>query len=178
MGIDLDKTLWNSIQDSDAHAFEILFKKYYAPLCRFAVNYTHDLDTAREVVQNLFVYLWENRKTVGIEQSVKSYLTSAVKRNSIRLMQQQHRKLSIDTLPEDSFIDEALVDSLELEELYKQLLEAIEQLPPQCKKIFRMSRFEEKKYAEIALELNLSIKTVEAQMGKALKILRESFHVL
>ena len=176
MGLDLDKTLWNSIQDSDAHAFELLFRKYYAPLCRFAVNYTHDMDAAREVVQELFVYLWENRTAAHIEHSVKSYLTSAVRRNSIRYVQQQRPSLPLDAFPEDYFIAEELVDSIETEELYRQLLEAIEQLPPQCEKIFRMSRFDDMKYAEIARELNISVKTVEAQMGKALKMLREKFH--
>ena len=175
MGLDLDKTLLNSIREGDAHAFELLFKKYYAPLCRFATQYTRDMDNARDVVQNLFVYLWENRATVRVDHTVKSYLASAVRRNSIRFVQQQRAKLSLDDIPEDSCIDEELYDSLEMEDLYRQLNEAIEQLPPQCQKIFRMSRFDEMKYAEIAQALNISIKTVEAQMGKALKFLRQRF---
>jgi len=173
MECELDMTLLNSIKEGDPNAFELLFNKYYAPLCLFAAKFTHDMDAARDVVQNLFMYLWENRETLHIEQSVKAYLTSAVRRNSIRLVQQQRHVQSIEDLPEDSHITDELYDSLELEELNRQLLEAIKKLPPQCSKIFKMSRFYEMKYAEIARELNISVKTVEAQMGKALKFLRE-----
>ena len=171
----LDKALLDSIRAGDSHAFELLFKKYYATLCLFAVKYTNDMDSAREVVQNVFVYLWENRATLHIEHSVKSYLASAIRRNSIRFVQQQHSFVSIDTLPEDSHIADDLHDSLELEDLNRQLHETIELLPDKCKQIFKMSRFENMKYSEIANKLNISIKTVEAQMGKALKFLRSKF---
>ncbi|MCL1821453.1 MAG: RNA polymerase sigma-70 factor [Prolixibacteraceae bacterium] len=167
---ELDMMLYNSIKEGNAHAFELLFMKYYTPLCLFAAKYTHDIDVARDVVQNLFVYLWENRLALRIENSVKSYLISAIRRNSIRLVQQQRPVQS-----KNSHIAEELYDSLELEELNRQLHNAIEQLPSQCKKIFKMSRFDEMKYAEIARKLDLSIKTVEAQMGKALKLLRNKF---
>lgn len=167
-----DMILMDRIRQGDAHAFELLFKKYYASLCLFAVKFTGIiLDDARDIVQNLFMVLWENRAVVRIEYSVKGYLTSAVRRNCIRFMQQRRSTVSLDDLPEDSHIADELHDSLELEELYWQLLKTIEQLPPQCQKIFRMSRFEDMKYAEIAQELNISVKTVEAQMGKALKFL-------
>ena len=175
MNQDSDMMLLNGILQNDSQTFELLFRKYYAPLCLVAANYTHDMDSAREIVQNLFVYLWENRAKVRIEQSIKAYLLSAVRRNSIRFIQQRRTHLSIDALPEDSHLADELYDSLELDELYCQLLHAIEQLPEQCKKIFKLSRFEEMKYADIASTLNISVKTVEAQMSKALKLLREKF---
>ena len=171
----LDMMLLNGIRQNDSQAFELLFRKYYAPLCLFAASYTHDMDSARDIVQDLFVYLWENRATVCIEHSVKAYLVSAVRRNSIRFMQQRRPTLSIDTLPEDSHLADDLYDSLEMDELYRQLLHAIEQLPDQCKKIFKLSRFEEMKYTDIADTLNISVKTVETQIGKALKVLRGKF---
>ena len=169
---ELDMALWNSIKDGDAKAFELLFKKYYASLCLFAVKYTNDMDSAREVVQNLFVYLWENRTTVNIAYSIKSYLTSATRRNSIRLVEQRRPFVPIDTLHEDTHIADELHDSLELEELNQQLNATIEKLPDKCKQIFKMNRFDEMTYSEIARKLNISVKTVEAQMGKALKFLR------
>ena len=175
MGNELDKMLLDSIRKDDAHAFELLFKKYYASLCLLAAKYTNDIDSAREVVQSLFVYVWENRAGLQIEQSVKAYLSSAVRRNCIRYIQQQRHLVSIDDLPEDFHMAGEFYDSLELEELNRQLLDAIEQLPEQCKRIFKMSRFDEMKYAEIAQILQISVKTVEAQMGKALKILRNKF---
>ena len=177
MNQEIDIKLLNRIRQNDSQAFELLFKKYYAPLCLFATNYTNDLDNARDVVQNLFVYLWENRATVHIVHSVKAYLVSAARRNSIRLIKQHRATLSINMLPEDSHLADNLHDSLELDELYTQLLEAIEQLPEQCKRIFKLSRFEEMKYAEIASTLHISVKTVEAQMSKALKQLRKRFKI-
>jgi len=173
--VDVDIMLLKRIRENDSRAFEILFQKYHAPLCLFASKYTCEMDSAQEIVQNLFVYLWENRAVVHVEHSVKAYLQSAVRRNSIRYMQKRRSEVSINELPENSYVVEELYDSLELKELYQQLLEAIDLLPDQCKKIFKMNRFEDKKYAEIARELQLSIKTVEAQMGKALKILRNKF---
>ena len=172
---DIDITLWKRIQRSDSSAFESLFKKYNAPLCLYACKYTYDMDTAHEIVQNLFAHLWENRVTVYITHSVKAYLHSAVHRNCIRHMEQRRREVSIDELPEDSYDAGELHDALELDDLYRQVLEAIEQLPDQSKKIFKMNRFDDMKYAEIARELQLSVKTVEAHMGKALKILRQKF---
>ena len=175
MNREVDMALLNGILQNDPQAFELLFRKYYAPMCLFAANYTHDMDSAREVVQDLFVYLWENRATVRIEHSVKAYLASAVRRNSIRFMQQCRSTLPLDALPEDDHLADKLHDSLELDELYRQLLHDIEQLPEQCKKIFKLSRFEDMKYADIADSLHISVKTVEAQMSKALKLLREKF---
>ena len=172
---DIDITLWKRIQENDSSAFESLYKKYYAPLCLYASKYKYDMESAHEIVQNLFVYLWENRATVQIERSVKAYLQSAIQRNCLRDRQKRLIEVPIDELPKDSYDVGELYDALELEDLYRQLLAAIEQLPDQCKKIFKMNRFDDMKYAEIARELQLSIKTVEAQMGKALKTLREKF---
>ena len=170
-----DLLLLNGIQKGDSDAFELLFRKYYASLCVFAVKYIHDSDSAREIVQDLFVSLWENRANIGIEKSLKSYLTVAVRHNCVRFLKQQNANRPIDTLSENEYPEDYLYDSLELDELYKQLLNAIEQLPEQCKKIFKLSRFEELKYSEIAEKLGLSVKTIETQMGRALKMLREKF---
>ena len=173
--LDVDRMLLKRIRGNDSDAFEILFHKYHVPLCLFASQYTYDMDTAQEIVQNLFVYLWDKRAAVHVEYSVKAYLQTAVRRNCIRHMQRRRSEVSLDELPEDGYAVEEMYDSLELKELYQQLLEAIELLPDQCKRIFKMSRFEDMKYAAIARELQISVKTVEAQMGKALKILRKKF---
>ena len=171
---DLDSRLINSIKNGDVSAFEILFNKYYSPLCLYAVKLLLDLDSSREVVQNLFVYIWENRHNINIRYSVKSYLITAVRFNCQRYRKNKAVMIPIDQISEP--IDE-LYDSLELDELYQQLMESIDELPEQCRKIFKMSRFEDMKYAEIANRLNLSIKTVEVQMGKALKILRNKYQI-
>jgi RNA polymerase sigma-70 factor (ECF subfamily) len=139
----------------------------------FAAKIAGNMDFAREIVQDLFVYLWENRKDICINYSMKSYLTTSVRRNSIRFIQQPCTVLSIDTLTDSEDIAETLSDPIELEELHRQLQNAIESLPAQCRKIFKLSRFRGLKYAEIAEQLGISVKTVEAQIGKALRLLRE-----
>lgn len=169
---DSDIALWKTIQNGDSLAFELLFRKYYPSLCIFAARITGNMDSAREVVQNLFVRLWENRTNIHIDHSLKSYLTVSVRRNCIRYVQQSHSVLSIDTLVDSEDLAETLSDSMELEELTRQLHDAIESLPDSCRKIFKLSRFTGLKYAEIAKSLGISVKTVEAQMGKALKLLR------
>lgn len=173
---DLDTKLINKIKTGDSSAFEFLFNKYYSPLCLLAAKTLHDLDSAREVVQNLFVYIWENRENINIQHSVKSYLVTSVRFNCYRYEKKQSIMLPIESVLED--VADELYDSLELEELHQQLLSAIEELPCQCQRIFRMSRFEEMKYSEIAEKLNLSIKTIETQMGKALKMLRKRLNTI
>ncbi|MDR1666170.1 MAG: RNA polymerase sigma-70 factor [Bacteroidales bacterium] len=173
-GNENDLDLLGRIQKGDSHAFGLLFGKYYAPLCLWAVKFVHDMDTARDLVQDLFVYIWENREKLVIGQSVKAYLTTSVRYNCVRYLHKQSSGVSIDLLAESKEIPDCIYDALELEDLYRQLMNAIERLPEQCKKIFKLHRFEDLTYAEIAARLQISVKTVEAQMGKALKLLRSA----
>jgi RNA polymerase sigma-70 factor, ECF subfamily len=172
---DIDIVLWNKIKSGDKSTFEILFHSYYPSLCLFAKRYTHDMALAREVVQDLFVYLWEHREELTIHNSIKSYLYRAVRFNTIRRMENE-KKLGIrlDSIPEPT--DQEFNDHLEYAELQSSILVAIEALPDQCKYIFKLSRFEHLKYSEIAEKLNLSVKTVEAQISKALRLIHQSLN--
>lgn len=169
-----DQQVFLAIQSGQTPAFEMLFKTYYKPLCRYANTYLKDPDGAEEIVQGAFIGLWEKRKAITIETSLKSYLYRAVRNsclNELKHEQVKQRHLASESLKEEAKSEPAdhLAIHVELEE---KIRAAIQTLPEQCRLIFTMSRFEELKYQEIADQLNLSVKTVENQMGKALKLMR------
>lgn len=166
-----DLLIWSRVQGDDPKAFEALFRKYFHTLCLLSKRYTRDITTSREVVQDLFIHLWENRKVLEIKTSFRSYMASAVRFNSIRRIRND-RKVVIftDLLPDNS---QELNDHLEYAELQAAIIRAIEGLPHQCRKVFELSRFELLTHSEIALRLEISVKTVEAHIGKALKQLQQ-----
>ncbi|MEO8766066.1 MAG: RNA polymerase sigma-70 factor [Ginsengibacter sp.] len=153
---------------------EDLFKKYfhsnYERLHSYAFTIVKDNEEAEDIVQLAFVKLWEKRSRVNIEQSGKFYLYKSVYHlclNSIRdkkTKQKYEDKLALPSAG-TSYLNED-------REINNQVSAAIDTLPVKCREVFIKSRDEGKRYAEIAMELNISVKTVEAQMGKALKILR------
>jgi RNA polymerase sigma-70 factor, ECF subfamily len=169
---EVDLLLWEKVKLGDKKAFEIIFLSYYPVLCLFAQKYAHDITLSKEIVQNLFVYLWEYRNELTIHSSLKAYLYKAVRFNTIRCIENEKKiGIRMDTMPE--LDDPEFNDHLEYAELQEKILSAIESLPEQCQKIFKMSRFEQLKYSEIANELNLSVKTIEAQISKALKVIQQ-----
>lgn len=161
----------NVIDDS---AFEELFKTHFKALLSYASVMLYHDSHAEEIVQNVFVRIWEKRLLLDVQISVKAYLYKCVhndclnylKHKKIRAKYQEHTTFSMDDKTENTS------DRLILGELQNRLQGALNELPEQCRTIFQMSRFEDLKYREIADELGLSIKTVENQMGKALRILR------
>ena len=155
-------------------AFEDLFKQYYAQLVVYACKFVTDTDIAREIVQDFFVRLFEKRQTLSIDISVKSYLYRSVYNCCInyinqRNIQDKHLK-SIDLDRDD---EENLENEINTVELQQRIYEVIDSLPARCQKIFKMNRLEGLKNEEIAEQLNLSKRTVETQISKALKILRQ-----
>jgi RNA polymerase sigma-70 factor (ECF subfamily) len=167
---DIDIILWGRVKSGSKEAFEILFRKYYPVLCLFSRRFTNDLEISREVMQDLFVYLWEHRADIEINYSLKSYLLSAARFNSMRRIQKERRgDISIDNAPELPTYD---TDYLEYAELQEKILDAVSELPDQCKRVFLMSRNRKLKYAEIAQQLGISVKTVEAHISKALRLIQ------
>ena len=155
----------------DPRSFERLFREYFTPLMNFAVKILGNEDDAREVVHQVFINLWERREEIDLKQPLKSYLFTSVHHRSLNAIRDR-RKFSADPVPEESgeWDVSAQVEAMELEE---KIVEALGQLPEKCRQVFEMNRFEGMKYSEIASKLEISIKTVENQMSKALKILRE-----
>ncbi len=159
----------------DKPAFETLFRSFFPGLVLFAQKYVPDQDTAREIVHNVFLNLWEKREKLDTNTSLKSYLFTSVHNrclNFIRDMKKFERdETLLQRLDSDTFTDAS--DRLEELELEQRIYDALSSLPDKCREVFTMNRFEGLRYAEVAEKLDISVKTVEAQMSKALKILRE-----
>ena len=163
------------IAQGNKSAFESLFKSHYANLCGYALKYVWELDQAEEIVQDLFFNLWNKRSDLYISSSIESYLFRAVRNACLNYLKHKKIRDSYASTVQNAFnpgqgMDDNPVETLELQ---KKIDESIEIMPPERKKIFLMSRYDGLKYKEIAKKLGLSVKTVEAQMGKALKFLRE-----
>ena len=157
----------------DLPRFEELFKAHFASLCHFAKQYVQDEDTAQDICQKVFIHLWQKRQLIDPKQSIVSYLFTAVKNRCLNHIR-DHKKyrskvLDLELAEEEwSFQDDHFVE----EELKASIAEALASLPEKCRKVFEMSRYQEMTYKEIAEELDISPKTVEAHMNKAIKSLR------
>lgn len=155
----------------DEKSFTEAFDRYYAVLCFYADKYLHDTDESRSLVQQVFVDLWLKRDKIDISQSLKSYLFKTVRNyalDKLRHAAVEHKYLE-KFHPDNVSCDNSLIEEAELN---ARINTAINELPPKCREIFLLCRFEEMKYLEIAEKLNISVKTVEMQMGIALKKLR------
>lgn len=151
--------------------FEVFFRSHYPIMVSFAVNYIADRDQAEELVQEVFANVWHKADSITIASSAKSYLFTSVRNACLNFIKHQkiEQAYARDHAPQLSTTHEPVA----YDELVARLEKALDKISPKCREIFELSRFEGKKYKEIAQELSLSIKTVENQMGKALKILRE-----
>lgn len=154
-------------------AFERIFKTYFKSLHGYACTIVKDETTAEEMVQNVFYKLWEKKDNIAAMQSETAYLYRSVYNECLNYLKHDKVKMAhqAHTLRHSSEADNG-ADTTSLRELEQKIDTALKDLPEQCRTIFQMSRFEELKYREIADKLGLSVKTVENQMGKALKILR------
>ena len=158
----------------DAGSFGKLFNFYCQPLINFSRRYVLDKQVAENIVQDIFVKIWTNRTALDPGKSIKSYLFTSVKNESLKHLRHldvEHRSAEkmIHSTFSESGPEQYLIQT-ELEEIIKK---AIGELPEKCREIFKMNRFDNLKYSEIADILNISVKTVETQMGRALKKLRE-----
>lgn len=155
-------------------AFEQLFTTHFKRLYAYALTIVKEEMTAEEMVQNVFFKIWEKKGRVDIQTSVLAYLYRSVYNESLNYLKHKKVKAAYQshTVYQAKNQSDNASSKVQLSELQQRLDVALSELPEQCRTIFQMSRFEELKYQEIADRLGISIKTVENQMGKALKILR------
>lgn len=154
--------------------FEEVFKTHYKSLHAYACTLVRDPAPAEEIVQTIFVRLWEKKEALTIRERLSSYLYRAVHNESLNYLQQLKRKSAYQSHAMRQYTNnnENASEKIRLRELESRLEKAMNELPEQCRTIFQLSRFEELKYKEIADRMDLSIKTVENQMGKALRLMR------
>ncbi len=174
MDLTEDKELYHKLKVGDERAFQTLFRKYYPAMCHFARQFLNDSELAEETVQDMFVKIWEKRETVNIESSLKHYLFRSVRNHCLNQIQHEKIKKQYASKVLESAHHEIASEQHFLEvDLVERIEKSINSLPPKRKEIFRLSREQGMKYKEIAETLDISVKTVEAQMGMALKFLRE-----
>jgi RNA polymerase sigma-70 factor (ECF subfamily) len=161
------------IAQGNKSAFESLFRNHYASLCGYAVKYVWELEQAEEIVQDLFYNIWNKRNDLYISSSIESYLFRAVRNACLNYLKRKKIRENYASSIQEAHNVGQVDDPVETLELQKKIDESVDAMPPERKKIFLMSRNEGLKYKEIADQLGISVKTVEAQMGKALKFLRE-----
>lgn len=155
--------------------FEGLFREHYQNLVSYSFFYLKDHAASEEAVQDVFFTLWQKREDLNISSSIKAYLYRSVRNHCLNVIKHIEIRENYKEHNERSRmeVEGRGEQTLETKELELRIEKAIDQLPPERKRIFIMSRYEDMKYREIAYELGISVKTVEAQMGKALKFLRE-----
>ena len=160
------------IAAGDRNAFEALFRLHYRALCAFAHGYVKDADRAEDLVQDLFFRLWLDREKLQVNTSLKAYLYAAVRNRCLNAVKSHSRMVVLNDEAEDRAHDEPIPEDEHTLRIAR-VQAAIEELPEERRKIFKLSRYEGLKYQEIADRLGISVKTVENQMGRALKTLRE-----
>jgi RNA polymerase sigma-70 factor (family 1) len=168
--------------------FKAVFDTYYNSLCNYAFTFTKNAESSEDIVQDLFIKIWEDRRELLMENTIRYYLFTAVRNNSISWLRQEKKFVLVEwTEREEAYADtaEAMGSGFQqgspagsVQEPatvadYRKLLEkGILGLPPKCREVFELSRFSHMTYKEIASSMGISVKTVENQLGKALRILR------
>ncbi|MDR1258146.1 MAG: RNA polymerase sigma-70 factor [Tannerellaceae bacterium] len=172
-----DLFVLKKIREGDIGQFESIFRLYYTSLCLFATGITGRRDVAEEIVQDLFYVFWKEREKLHIFHSIRSYLYGSVRNRALQYREHmevvdRHRQILFQAGEEPGESADPH-DILEYKELETLINRTLHKLPVRRLRIFSMHRFEGKKYAEIAASLTLSVKTVEAEITKALQTLRK-----
>lgn len=156
------------------HQFQQAFEQYYNPLCNYAYTFLKEFNASEDVVQEVFVKVWEKRQDMIVSDTLRFYLFAAVRNNCLTQLQKVKKTAIVALDDQDVADDTAPIDADSPSEIdYPARLEsAMNQLPAKCREVFVLSRMSKQSYKEIAEILNISVKTVENQIGKALKILR------
>lgn len=181
--IDQESCLFEKIRKGDELAFKVIFNKYYSRLYYFIREFVSFDDIAENIVQDTFFTLWNKRNELKDGSNLNAYLFTVAKNNCLYKLRDQRYKQRLFTA--NSLDQNELEMNMEVlntldssaytfEEIERIIARTLDELPPQCKRVFILSRFEEKKNKEIAEELNISIKVVEKHISRGLKKFKES----
>jgi RNA polymerase sigma-70 factor (ECF subfamily) len=171
-----DATIMESVKSGDLRMFENFFRSHYQMLCYYALKFVSSPDTAEEIVQDLFYTLWEKREELTITTSLKAYMYAATHNRCLKYLDHRQIELKYEKYYREQAVDsyEPASDMTNINEIQQVINKTLDSLPEKCSRIFRLNRFEGLRYNDIAKELSISVKTVEAHMGKALKMLRKN----
>jgi len=163
-----------AFDQSPEEGCELLFRRYHRALCSHAVRYVYSREIAEDIVSDVFVKFWTKKVFNSINSSYRFYLFRSVRNETYSYLRSEFKGLdSLENTDQNMSSDSLRPDNItQFEESYNRVKELVESLPPQCRKVFLMSRFEGKKHQEIANELKISLKTVEAHLSKGLTILK------
>lgn len=172
--VSVDALFWRIAMKDDEEAFRLLFVNFFPPLTVFAHRYVSDMETCEDIVQDTFLKIWKNRKKLDITISTRNFLITTVRNSCVdylRKKESEERYYAFSSNNKEQLHDPN--DILTLNELESMVTAALEKLPENIRETFIKSRFENKTYREIAEESNISVKTVESYMTRALKTLRK-----
>jgi len=169
-----DEILAIQLKANDQSAFQEIFRQHYPSACKAIRRFIRELSTVEDLAQDVFVRFWEKRHQIEIKSSIGAYIHRMAINEALSFLRKQ-KKFQQDNIDDFSFSnnESSSIEVMEGEELQIKIKRAIDSLPPKCRTVFLLSRHEELSYKEIAAKLEISIKTVENQMGKALRVLRE-----
>jgi RNA polymerase sigma-70 factor, ECF subfamily len=176
-----EQTLFARLKKNDPDAFRLLFTQYYRGLYSFCGRYISDNEACKDIIQDVFAYIWENRKNISIHTSLKSYLFGSVYHACLDHIKKTRRIQDFSNTVTGKFIINPLEESFSENGYHRIFFEeskaiidsAIEALPEACKAIFKMSRFQGLKHKAIAELLSISPRTVETQVFRALQLIKE-----
>jgi RNA polymerase sigma-70 factor, ECF subfamily len=175
-----DKEIWEKIKNNDKKSFERLFNRYHDSLCLYSYGLVKNEEAAEEIVNDVFFKIWSKRDFIQINYGIRQYLFRSVFNACTDFIRQnlflsQYSFVEVDDWMNETIEtnEEDIFNLLENEDIRKDVMKAIEQLPPQCKVIFCLSRFDLLTYNEISERLNISVNTVKTQMSRSLDALRK-----
>lgn len=179
----IEKKTLERLKEGDSKAFETVFKIWYEPMVNFADEYIADTESAKNIVQNIFMRLWEKHHLVDPDSNLKSYIYMATRNACLSHLRHQSveraffekaKKNSEDLQLNYEALHELDIEKIDFSKLEKLIQDTIEALPERCREVFLMSRYEELKNREIAEKLDITLKAVEANITRALTKLREN----
>lgn len=170
-----DKILIGKLKNEDQEAFTVLFTRYYPDLVRFSFGITRDINISEEIVQDVFLRLWENRHSLDIHSSLKSYLLKSVQNKSIDSLRHVNvaSTYAASVLEHPALLENDTENYVLYSELQAKFNQALDRIPGEYAEVFRMSRLESMNYQQIATKLDISVRTVEVRISKAMSFLRK-----
>lgn len=166
-----------ALPDTIEESFRFFFDQHYQKLCSYAYSFLKDDESCEDVVQEIFIAIWEKRRDLIGSDQLRFYVFSAVRNNCIRHLKKNQKHRIVELKDENEGSDDDIFIKIDPPEAASEpsvlIAKAMDQLPAKCREVFLLSRLSDQSYQQIADSLGISIKTVENQMGKALKIMRE-----